>query len=120
MEAHHHDALLCVGFVCLSLPAVRNFTVFAPTDKAIQQAFRSGALNYPYLFARNKTLLEGIVAYHAVPQYQFAGPSKQTLNMKTLLTEVSGLSQDGSSHPVLVHLFESMGGLWLVPLHRVW
>lgn len=69
--------------------AVRNFTLFAPTDKAIQQAFRSGSLNYPYLFAKNKTLLEGIVAYHAVPQFQFAGPSKQTLNMKTLLSEVS-------------------------------
>lgn len=68
---------------------MRNFTLFAPTDKAIQQAFRSGALNYPYLFARNKTLLEGIVAYHAVPQFQFAGPSKQTINMRTLLSEVS-------------------------------
>lgn len=68
---------------------MRNFTLFAPTDKAIQQAFRSGSLNYPYLFARNKTLLEGVVAYHAVPQYQFAGPSKQTINMKTLLSEVS-------------------------------
>lgn len=73
--------------VCVAA-TVRNFTVFAPTDKAIQQAFRSGSLNYPYLFARNKTLLDGIVAYHVVPQFQFAGPSKQTLNMKTLLSEV--------------------------------
>lgn len=82
--------LLCV-LLCLfiGLPAVRNFTLFAPTDKAIQQAYRSGALNYPYLFAKNKTLLEGIVAYHAVPQFQFAGPSKQTVNMRTLLSEVS-------------------------------
>lgn len=77
----------CCPFI--GLPAVRNFTLFAPTDKAIQQAYRSGALNYPYLFAKNKTLLEGIVAYHAVPQFQFAGPSKQTINMRTLLSEVS-------------------------------
>jgi uncharacterized surface protein with fasciclin (FAS1) repeats len=69
---------------------VRNFTLFVPTDEAIQTAFRSGALNYPYLYAKNATLLEGIVAYHAVPQFQFAGPSRQTLSMKTLLTEVSG------------------------------
>lgn len=70
---------------------MRNFTLFSPTDKAIQQAYRSGSLNYPYLFAKNKTLLDGIVAYHAVPQFQFTSPSKQTLNMKTLLTEVSQL-----------------------------
>lgn len=80
--------LICHLLLLLSLPSVRNFTLFAPTDKAIQQAFRSGSLNYPFLFAKNKTLLEGIVAYHAVPQFQFAGPSKQTLNMKTLLSEV--------------------------------
>lgn len=67
---------------------MRNFTLFAPTDKAIQQAYRSGSLNYPYLFAKSKPLLDGIVAYHAVPQYSFPAPSKQTLNMKTLLTEV--------------------------------
>lgn len=68
--------------------AVRNFTLFVPTDAAIQNAYRSGALNYPYLYAKNQTLLEGIVAYHTVPQYQFAGPSKQTVSMKTLLSEV--------------------------------
>lgn len=85
------------------LPAVRNFTLFAPSDKAIQQAFRSGSLNYPYLFARNKTLLEGVVAYHAVPQYQFAGPSKQTINMKTLLSEVSSDLELLTAH-VLKHL----------------
>lgn len=84
--------------------AVRNFTLFAPTDKAIQQAFRSGSLNYPYLFARNKTLLEGIVAYHAVPQFQFAGPSKQTLNMKTLLSEVRAGVVMGSSTTQLLLL----------------
>ena len=89
--------LCCVlSFV---LCAVRNFTLFAPTDKAIQQSFRSGSLNYPYLIARNKTLLEGIVAYHAVPQYQFAGPSKQTLNMKTLLSEVGvGAAHSHTTH----------------------
>lgn len=105
---------VCCVPVCLSACAVRNFTVFAPTDKAIQQAFRSGALNYPYLFARNKTLLEGIVAYHAVPQYQFAGPSKQTLNMKTLLTEVGSARMTHYllllwAHPVTVHLVDFMG-----------
>lgn len=75
-------------FLPASIHAVRNFTLFAPSDTAIQNAFRSGALNYPYLYAKNFTTLEGIVAFHAVPQYQFAAPSKQTLNMKTLLTEV--------------------------------
>jgi hypothetical protein len=70
---------------------VRDFTLFAPNDKAVMAAYRSGALNYPYLFARNKTTLDGIVAYHAVPQAQHVGPSKQTLNMKTLLTEVRGV-----------------------------
>jgi uncharacterized surface protein with fasciclin (FAS1) repeats len=81
--------------------AVRNFTLFVPTDEAIQTAFRSGALNYPYLYAKNATLLEGIVAYHAVPQYQFAGPSRQTLSMKTLLTEVSAsvLQQQQQQQP---------------------
>jgi hypothetical protein len=81
--------------------AVRNFTLFVPTDEAIQTAFRSGALNYPYLYAKNATLLEGIVAYHAVPQYQFAGPSRQTLSMKTLLTEVSEDVRSSSSSSIV-------------------
>lgn len=71
---------------------MRNFTVFAPSNDAIINAFKSGAFNYPYLYTNNLTTLEGIVAYHVVPQYQFAGPSKQTLNMKTLLTEVRSSS----------------------------
>jgi hypothetical protein len=86
--SYFNALLLATGVQRPVFSSVRNFTLFAPSDKAIQQAFRSGALNYPYLFARNKTLLEGIVAYHAVPQFQFAGPSKQTLSMKTLLSEV--------------------------------
>lgn len=86
-------ALVCRCCCCSPVHTVRNFTLFVPSDEAIQNAFRSGALNYPYLYAKNATLLEGIVAYHAVPQFQFAGPSKQTLSMKTLLTEVSASSQ---------------------------
>jgi uncharacterized surface protein with fasciclin (FAS1) repeats len=88
--SYFNALLLATGVQRPVFSSVRNFTLFAPSDKAIQQAFRSGSLNYPYLFARNKTLLEGIVAYHAVPQFQFAGPSKQTLSMKTLLSEVGG------------------------------
>jgi hypothetical protein len=84
-------AAVVLALFCLHscfMTAVRNFTLFAPTDQAIINAYKSGALNYPYLYANNGTLLEGIVAFHAVPQYQFSGPSKQTLNMKTLLSEV--------------------------------
>lgn len=81
-------SVYCPVVFILLPPAVRKFTLFVPTDEAIQAAFRSGALNYPYLYATNATLLDGIVAYHAVPQYQFAGPSRQTVSMRTLLTEV--------------------------------
>eukprot|EP00775_Hariotina_reticulata_P005590 gene5590-5828_t len=63
------------------------------SNQAIINAYKSGALNYPYLYANNATLLEGIVAFHAVPQYQFTTPSKQTLNMKTLLSEGVGEAQ---------------------------
>lgn len=86
--SHAATSLTCISFF-VPVCAVRNFTLFVPTDKAIQNAFRSGALNYPYLYAKNSTLLEGIVAFHAVPQYQFTAPSKQTFSMKTLLTEVN-------------------------------
>ncbi|WIA11373.1 hypothetical protein OEZ85_011494 [Tetradesmus obliquus] len=85
--------LLATGVQRPIFSSVRNFTLFVPSDEAIQNAIRSGALNYPYLYAKNATLLEGIVAYHAVPQFQFAGPSKQTLSMKTLLTEGTGEAQ---------------------------
>jgi uncharacterized surface protein with fasciclin (FAS1) repeats len=96
---------MLIALVCCR--AVRNFTLFVPTDEAIQNAFRSGALNYPYLYAKNATLLEGIVAYHAVPQFQFAGPSKQTFSMKTLLTEVSSSSSSSANSKIKQQLSSS-------------
>lgn len=69
-------------------PAVRNFTIFAPTDAAIQAASSSGQLDYATLFAKNKTLLTGLVSYHVVPQYAFSKPGKNTNNMETLLGQV--------------------------------
>jgi hypothetical protein len=65
---------------------VRNFTIFAPSDAAIQTAYESGAFDYPELFATKKNQLTGIVAYHAVPAAH-AAPGPDTLNMETLMTQ---------------------------------
>lgn len=73
-------------------PAVRNFTIFAPTDAAIQSAYDSGAFDYSEMFAKNKSYLSGIVAYHAVPQVAFVAPSSDTLNMATLLNDQGNAS----------------------------
>jgi hypothetical protein len=74
---------------------VRNFTLFVPTDAVIDAAYEAGELDYPTLFAKNKTLLQGLVAYHAVGQFMHAAPGKPTLSMDTLLTQVRCYHGDG-------------------------
>ena len=69
---------------------MRPFTIFAPSDAAIQSAYESGTFNYPELFATNKPLLSGIVSYHAVPQVAFTAPNKSTSAMETMLAQGHG------------------------------
>jgi hypothetical protein len=66
---------------------VREFTIFAPSDAAIQQAYASGSFNFPEVFATRKNMLAGIVAYHAVPQVAHVAPTKRTAIMETLLSQ---------------------------------
>jgi hypothetical protein len=65
----------------------RNFTIFAPTDAAIQDAYESGALDYPEMFATRKPFLAGVVAYHTVAQVALTAPGAPTLTMSTMLTD---------------------------------
>ena len=76
---------------------MRNYTLFVPTDAAIQSAYESGAFNYPELFATNKSQLAGIVAYHAVPQVAYTAPSRATLSMETLLSQGQGAASCASN-----------------------
>jgi hypothetical protein len=69
---------------------VRNFTIFAPTDAAIQSAYDAGTFDYAQLFATDKATLAGIVAYHAVPQVALSAPGKYTGAMSTLLDQGQG------------------------------
>ena len=70
--------------------AVRNFTIFAPTDAAVQRAYDAGTFDYAQLFATDKKTLAGIVAYHAVPQVAVAAPGKYTGAMSTMLDQGQG------------------------------
>jgi len=87
---NYNALLLATGVQQPIYSSVRNFTLFVPTDEAINAAYDAGELDYPTLFAKNKTLLQGLVAYHAVPAYMFAAPGKATLAMETLLSQGEG------------------------------
>lgn len=71
-------------------PPVRPFTLFAPTDAAVTGAYAGGSFDYPELFARNKSELAGVVAYHAVPQVAHTLPGPITARMETLLSQGQG------------------------------
>lgn len=69
---------------------MRNFTLFVPTDAAIQAAYDSGSFDYPEMFARNASELAGVLAYHAVPQVAYTAPGPRTARMETLLSQGQG------------------------------
>lgn len=78
---------------------MRNYTIFAPTDAAIQSAYDSGSFNYPELFAKDKDNLAGIIAFQAVPQMAYVQPGRTTSNMQTLLSQ--GHGNVSCANPVL-------------------
>ena len=88
--SYYNALLLATGVNRPIFAAVRNFTLFAPTDAAIQAAYADGAFDYPEMFAKRKKELAGLLAYHAVPQVAHTAPSAATARMDTLLSQGVG------------------------------
>jgi len=77
-RAHFLQLLVAAGL----LPAVDKtstaFTVFAPSDAAIEAAADRGTVKYSELFAKNRTLLAQIVGYHIGKYKALTQPSVES------------------------------------------
>jgi uncharacterized surface protein with fasciclin (FAS1) repeats len=89
--SYFNALMLASGVAQRVYPSVRNFTIFAPTDEAIQRAADAGELPYAELFVRDKDALATALAYHIVPQQSISRPDAQTTrNLETLLQQGIG------------------------------
>jgi uncharacterized surface protein with fasciclin (FAS1) repeats len=86
--SYFNALMLASGVARRVYPAVREFTIFAPTDDAVQRATESGDFPYAEWFVSDKGALETALAYHVVPQQALARPDAQaTRNLETLLQQ---------------------------------
>ena len=73
-HAHFLQLLTATGLLPAVDKTANAFTIYAPTDAALEAAAARGAFNYGRLYATNRSALAQAVGYHVAPGAALAAP----------------------------------------------